>query len=74
MGGRGLYIVCWSRTVVPRPINIGDFADRTRPMGRPRPSQGVEATEMRVIGGKLGQAGQKFLTADVADDTDGKET
>jgi hypothetical protein len=33
--------VRWSRTVVPRPVNIGDFEDRTRPMGRPMPSQAL---------------------------------
>jgi hypothetical protein len=34
-------MVCWSRTVVPRPVNIEDFEDRARPMGRPRPSQAL---------------------------------
>jgi hypothetical protein len=38
---QGVPIVCWSRTVVPRPVNIGDFEDRARPMGRPRPSQAL---------------------------------
>ena len=59
---RGGGVLCWRRTIVPRPVNIGDLEDRSRPMGRPSPSQNTGWVEsLASHEGRKGREGGKGM-------------